>query len=81
MRSLQPYAGGNPHTEADLEVDGQLFRIEKRFIAGPNFARVVEVSSDQELARQEQDPVEDWMTETLALGDQGAGPAGLLWVR
>ena len=79
VRSLQPYAGGNPHIEADLEVDGQLFRIEKRFIAGPAFARVLEVSSGQEIARE--DAVQDWMTETLALGDQGAGPAGLLWVR
>lgn len=79
VRSLQPYAGGNPHIEADIEVDGQFFRIEKRFIGGPAFARVLDVVSGQEVARQ--DAVQGWMTETLALGDQGAGPAGLLWVR
>ena len=79
VRSLQPYGGGNPHIEAALELDGQLFRIEKRFIAGPALARVLELSSGQEIARQ--DVVQDWITETLSLGDQGAGPAGLLWVR
>ncbi len=79
IRGLQPYAGGNPHISADVEVEGRVYRIEKRFLGGPALARVVDLSTGQEVARQ--DAVQDWLNTTLALGEQGAGPAGLLWVR
>lgn len=79
VRSLQPYAGGNPHIEADVDLDGHRFRIAKRFLAGPITASVRDLSTDREIARQ--DAVQDWLNETLGLGDQAAGLAGLLWVR
>ena len=79
IRSLQPYAGGNPHISADVEVEGRVYQIEKRFLGGPALARVVDLATGQEVARQ--DAVQDWLNTSLALGEQGAGPAGLLWVR
>lgn len=76
---LQPYDGGNPHISADLETESGLYRIEKRFLAGPAFARVSEVATGREIARA--DAVTEWLHATLGMGDRDAGPAGLLWVR
>lgn len=79
IQNLQPYSGGNPHIEADIELNGELFRIAKRFMGGPADATVSDLGTGKEIARQ--GAVQDWLDDTLALGDQGAGPAGLLWVR
>ncbi|MEM6623958.1 MAG: hypothetical protein AAF674_17160 [Pseudomonadota bacterium] len=79
VAALQPYDGGNPHISADLEVDAGLFRVEKRFLAGPAFARVSDVATGREIARA--DAVTEWLHATLSMGNRDAGPAGLLWVR
>ncbi|MGF1445098.1 MAG: AAA family ATPase [Pikeienuella sp.] len=76
VRSLTPYGGGRPRVCADIEVDGRLYRVEKRFLSR-SFARVVDLATGAEIARA--DAAQDWLE--LRLSGGAVGPAGLLWVR
>ena len=76
IRRLQPYSGGNPLVEADIEVDGGRYRLRKRFL-GQRLASVTELASGRLVAQA--DEAERFIGELVRGG--AAGPAGLLWVR
>lgn len=76
--SLAPHAGGNPEISADIEVDGQSYRISKVFSSKPG-QRLVTVHRDGHLIKQAED-AEEWV-RTLIKPPKDGGPAGLLWVR
>jgi len=78
VRALQPYTGGHPLIEADLETAAGLFRVRKRFL-GRTLAEVTDLTRSVEIARH--DKVQDWIDRQTGLGERDAGPAGLLWVR
>jgi DNA repair exonuclease SbcCD ATPase subunit len=77
VAALRPYEGGAPAVSADLEIDGRLYRVEKRFLSRP-LARVADLAAGREIARAE--AVQDWIEGALGTG-AADGPAGLLWVR
>lgn len=76
VRSLQPYSGGGVEVSADIELDGQLIRLEKRFISR-KMAQVTDIASGRVLAREGE--AETWIKTRIT--DAMQGPAGLLWVR
>ncbi|MCC5985645.1 MAG: AAA family ATPase, partial [Rhodobacteraceae bacterium] len=76
VRALQPYAGGAVTVRAEVETDAGRFSIEKRFLSRA-MARVTRLPDDAVQAQE--DAAETWITQ--ALGGQGKGPAGMLWVR
>lgn len=78
VRSLRPYAGGWPHIAADVEFEGGLYRIEKRFL-GQAFAGVVDLNTGQEIAVA--DEAQAWIDRMIGAEGGDRGPAGLLWVR
>jgi len=76
--SLAPHAGGNPEISADIDVDGQSYRISKVFSSRAN-GRCVTVHRDGHLIKQAED-AEEWIRFLIKPPKDG-GPAGLLWVR
>lgn len=76
VRSLRPYAGGNPLVEADISTDTGRFRITKQFYGGRS-ARIVDLASGRLVAQA--DEAENFIAGLVRGGS--AGPAGLLWVR
>ena len=78
VSSLKPYAGGWPRIAADVEFDGASYRVEKQFLGGP-FARVVDLGTDQEIARA--DEAQEWIDRMIGADGETGGPTGLLWVR
>lgn len=76
VKRLQPYSGGNPRVEADIETEQGSFRLTKQFIGGRR-ATVTEIASGRLIAQQ--DEAEQFIADLVRGGP--AGPAGLLWVR
>lgn len=76
VKRLQPYSGGNPLVEADIETEQGRFRLAKQFIGGRR-ATVTEIASGRLIAQQ--DEAEQFIADLVRGGP--AGPAGLLWVR
>ncbi|MCC6008103.1 MAG: AAA family ATPase, partial [Rhodobacteraceae bacterium] len=76
VRSLQPYAGGAVTIAAEVETEAGIFRLEKRFLSR-KAASVTRLADGGIIARD--DEAERWIGALL--GAEGAGPAGLLWVR
>ena len=77
IRSLVPYAGGDPSVMVEIELPEGIFRIEKRWNKRRSGdARII---SSSRLIKQADD-AEAWITETLKSPKDG-GPSGLLWVR
>lgn len=76
VKRLQPYAGGNPLVEADIDTQQGRFRLTKQFIGGKR-ATVTEIASGRLVAQQ--DEAEQFIADLVRGGT--AGPAGLLWVR
>jgi DNA repair exonuclease SbcCD ATPase subunit len=77
IRALAPHAGGDPTVGADVEIGGDLFRIEKRWTRSR--AGDIRVWRNGALYRQADD-AEAWLAEAVKAPKDG-GPAGLLWVR
>jgi DNA repair exonuclease SbcCD ATPase subunit len=77
IRALAPHSGGDPTVGADVEIGGDLFRIEKRWTRSR--AGDIRVWRNGALYRQADD-AEAWLTEAVKAPKDG-GPAGLLWVR
>jgi len=78
IESLRPYDGGNPRIAADIETADGLYRVEKRFLGGPSFARIVDLGTGAEIARA--GAAQDWIDRLTGSDDPASGPAGLLWV-
>jgi DNA repair exonuclease SbcCD ATPase subunit len=77
VSSLAPHAGGDPEVGLELELGGQVFKVEKRWAKSrKGEARVFR---DGSLLKQGDD-AEDWLSAALKSPKDG-GPAGLLWVR
>ncbi|HBZ43063.1 MAG TPA: hypothetical protein DEO85_03210 [Maritimibacter sp.] len=76
IKSLQPHAGGGVRIAATVEVDGELYAVEKNFLARKG-ASVTDVAQDRVIARD--DEAEAWIATHVNAAN--AGPAGLLWVR
>ena len=76
IRSLAPYAGGNPEVEVEFELNGQMYCVKKSWKRGGGLA---EVYRGQTLFKQA-DQAEEWLKGVLQPPESG-GPAGLLWVR
>ncbi len=76
VKKLTPYGGGQPLVEADLEIDGNLWRISKRFGKRPR-ALFTDLSTGSAIARNA-----DADAAFGELLDAVAGPAerGLAWV-
>ncbi|GAB4273862.1 MAG: hypothetical protein Kow0013_27840 [Pararhodobacter sp.] len=72
---LRPAAGGTPEITLDLEHEGRLYRVHKRWGRGA-MAEVWEGAR----AIAKGDAAEDWLAALIGAPDDG-GPAGLLWVR
>ena len=77
IRSLVPYAGGDPQVMVDIELPAGIFRISKRWNRGRRGD--VRITSAGRLIKQADD-AEAWIADTLKSPKDG-GPAGLLWVR
>lgn len=77
MRALAPHAGGDPVVGAEVEIDGALYRIEKRWTKSR--AGEIRVWRNGALFRQADD-AEAWLAGVVRAPKDG-GPAGLLWVR
>ena len=77
LRSLVPYAGGDPSVTVEIELPDGVFRVEKRW----NRRRTgdVRITSDGRLVKQADD-AQAWIAAMLKSPKDG-GPAGLLWVR
>lgn len=75
LERLRPYRGGAPLVEVDLEVDGELWRIRKRFLAG----RMAEVASLSTGTLARGADAEARLDQLLGV----RGPAGrsLVWLR
>ena len=76
--SLAPHAGGNPEISADIEVDGQRFRLHKTFMKGSGKGEVT-IHRNGHLFKQA-DAAEAWIRDLIQAPKDG-GPAGLIWVR
>jgi len=76
VKRLQPYSGGNPVIEADIETEAGRFRLAKQFIGGRR-ATVTDIGSGRLVAQA--DEAEAFIAGLTRGGT--AGPAGLLWVR
>ena len=76
VRALQPYTGGAVRVAAEVEIDGQLYRVEKSFI-NRKTAKVTEVASGRVIGYEGE--AEEWIKTHIQ--SQAVGPAGLLWVR
>lgn len=76
--TLAPHAGGNPEVSAQIEVDGEVFKISKTFTKTASKGEVT-VHRDGHLFKQA-DAAEVWIRDLIKSPKDG-GPAGLLWVR
>ncbi|WP_114011113.1 AAA family ATPase [Cohaesibacter intestini] len=79
LRSLQPYSGGAMTIGAEIEVEGEGYRIEKTFnLRKPgSSASVTAVASG--IILKQADDAEVWIQTNLLQSRKG--PVGLLWVR
>ena len=77
IRSLVPYAGGNPSVAVDVEFSDGGYRIEKQWKKGAG--GTVRVLRSGDLFKQA-DEAEDWIKERMKPPKKG-GPAALFWVR
>ncbi len=76
VKSLQPRSGGGVRVSAEIESEGTVFKVEKRWLAQKgasvrNAATNALIASDGE--------AEAWIGALI--GERSDGPAGLLWVR
>ena len=76
IKRLQPYSGGNPVIEADIDTGTGRYRLAKQFIGGRR-ATVTDLGSGRLVAQA--DEAENFIAGLTRGGT--AGPAGLLWVR
>lgn len=77
VKSLIPYAGGNPTVEVEIELDGTTYCITKGWKkTGKGH---VQVTTGGRLLKQADD-AEVWIANVLKPPKDG-GPSGLLWVR
>lgn len=76
--SLAPHAGGNPEVSAEIEVEGQVFRLSKVF-SSKSAQRQVSVHRNGHMFKQDEE-AENWIRSLIKPPKEG-GPAGLLWVR
>ncbi|MFE8033138.1 AAA family ATPase [Thiohalocapsa marina] len=74
VKQLKPHAGGAPEVTVELDTPDGRFVVSKRWLA----RREARVARAGTLIAQA-DEAEAWIARLL--GDNGAGPAGLLWVR
>ncbi|ANT61281.1 hypothetical protein AYJ57_13410 [Salipiger sp. CCB-MM3] len=75
VTALRPHAGGAPTVSAEIERDGTVFRLTKRW-----FSRAMaEVHEGAKLIAKGE-AAEEWIAALTEAPEQG-GPAGLLWVR
>ena len=77
IRSLVPYAGGDPAVAVEIELPEGVFRIEKRW--NSRRSGEAKITSAGRLIKQADD-AQAWIADTLKSPKDG-GPAGLLWVR
>ncbi|MBK5946248.1 hypothetical protein CCR83_07275 [Rhodobacter veldkampii DSM 11550] len=75
VKALQPHAGGAPEAAVEIDLPEGRFRLEKRWLSRAT-ARVLDASG--RLIAQE-DEAEAWIDRLI--GQDLAGPSGLLWVR
>nr|WP_321443152.1 AAA family ATPase [uncultured Cohaesibacter sp.] len=79
LRSLQPYSGGAMTVAAEIEVDGEAYRIEKVFnLRKPGSSATVTALATGSVLKQADD-AEVWIQSHLLQNRKG--PVGLLWVR
>lgn len=76
VRRMQPYAGGHPLIQADIETAEGRYRITKQFIGGKR-ATVSRLNDGRLIAQA--DEAERFIADLVRGGT--LGPAGLLWVR
>ncbi|MBU2957720.1 AAA family ATPase [Paracoccus sp. 1_MG-2023] len=74
IKALRPHSGGAPEITVEVETADGRFTITKRWLQKPTAS----VSRDGRPIAQS-DQAEDWIAR--ALGQDGGGPAGLIWVR
>jgi hypothetical protein len=74
VRALKPHAGGAPEVAMEVETEGGVFRIEKRWLSRAK----AEVRQGGRLIAQA-DEAEAWIDRLVGGGD--GSPSGLLWVR
>ena len=76
VRSLKPYAGGDPEVEVEIELSGEAYRIQKIWKGARGAVKIFRRGT----VIRHDDEAEDWIRSVL-LGPESGGPAGLLWVR
>ena len=86
VRALRPYAGGAPLIEADLEIDGRLWRLRKRYLADRSATLATTDGGEIYRGADAEEHLKRLLAPLLAVtGLKGtgksAGPAfGLVWV-
>jgi len=76
VKSLQPYSGGAPMVQADIETGTGRYRLTKRFLSSKH-ASVTDLQNGRLIAQA--DEAENFIASLMRGGT--AEPAGLLWVR
>lgn len=76
VKRLQPYSGGSPLIQADIETANGRFRLTKKFLSGKH-ASIVDLDNGRLVAQA--DEAENFIAALMRGGT--AEPAGLLWVR
>lgn len=77
VTGLQPYAGGQPLVEADVEIDGGAWRVTKRFGKAPR-AQLVDLAGKRIVARGAE--ADEALAKMLEDCSAGLGALGLVWV-
>ncbi|WP_417691764.1 AAA family ATPase [Roseibium sp.] len=79
LKDLQPYAGGAMRIAAEVEIDGETYRIEKVFNLKKAGSSATITSLATGTILKQADDAEQWIQQTIL--NTNKGPAGLLWVR
>ncbi|MBO0346238.1 AAA family ATPase [Roseibium sp. CAU 1637] len=79
LKDLQPYAGGAMRIAAEVEIEGEAYRIEKVFNLKKAGSSATITSLATGTILKQADDAEQWIQQTIL--NTNKGPAGLLWVR
>jgi DNA repair exonuclease SbcCD ATPase subunit len=74
---LRPYAGGEPHIEADFEAGGRRWRLVKKFGRGKT-AELIDLARAATLHQGVE--ADDRIAEIAGFGDGLEAPVGLVWI-
>ena len=78
VRALEPWIGGTPHIEIDMDLGGQALRLVRRFGRAGGLTELRDLDTGREIARAGE--ADERLRAALGADKPGQGPTGLLWV-